>query len=365
MKIAIHLDGPIIRGNEKQVITLVAGFVRRGHQVVVSCRAGSPVQDALHAAGARTTGIRPRGEFDLWSALRYARWLKRERPDAALLTSWVRDFTSVWTARAAGIPRVMLRVGGVHRLGGWRNWKHRYALRTVDVVLANSRVVAEHLQQGVPDLADVVIVPNGIELDRAVAPTAAAMPATVPGAVRIVAVGGLDWRKGYDRLLEALALLKDQDCQLVIAGEGAERADLSGRAEQLGVAERVQLLGHRSDVPALLAWANVFVLPSRSGEGMPVVLLEALLAARPIVATEVGGAWETLAARDGRTAAGWIVPPDDAAALADALREVICDLRADGSETAQRVAEAQWRVRNWFTAERMVAAVEAALAGPG
>src|SRR5690606_8386847 len=96
MKIALHVDGPIIRGNEEQALQIARLLKERGHEVVVSCRANGPVQRAMHDIGVRTTGIRPRGDVDVWSALRFAFWLRRERPDAVLLTSWVRAFIAGW-----------------------------------------------------------------------------------------------------------------------------------------------------------------------------------------------------------------------------------------------------------------------------
>src|SRR5690606_1712926 len=120
---------PTIRGNETQVILVAEALRDRGHDVVVSCRAGGPVEAALRARGVRTTGIRPRGDADPFGALRFARWLRREAPDAALLTSWKRALVAGWAARRAGVPRVVLRVGGVHRVPpGRRGWKYRYSL---------------------------------------------------------------------------------------------------------------------------------------------------------------------------------------------------------------------------------------------
>ncbi|HST59386.1 MAG TPA: hypothetical protein VLK84_11865, partial [Longimicrobium sp.] len=83
----------------------------------------------------------------------------------------------------------------------------------------------------------------------------------------------------------------------------------------------------------------------------------------PIVAADVGGAWEGLAARDGRPPAGWIVPRDDADALAAGMRAVVDALRAGDAEPAARAAEAKWRAEHWFTLERMIEGYEAVLAG--
>ncbi|HEX2189039.1 MAG TPA: glycosyltransferase [Longimicrobiaceae bacterium] len=366
LKVAVHVDGPTVRGNERQVLLLAEELERRGHRVVASCRAGGPVREAFGRLGIRTTGLRPRGDLDAWSALRFAGWLRRERPDAALLTSWVRALGAGWAARAAGVPRVVLRIGEVHAIPpGAAGWKARRALvRYTDAVVANSRAVRDHLFASVPGLAPgaVYYVPNGVRLAPA-PPAPLREELGIPaGAVVAAGVGGLERRKGFDLLVGALARAGDPGLHAVVAGEGPDRAALRALAESLGVADRVHLLGQRSDVAAVLAAADLFVLSSRS-EGMSVAMLEAATARRPVVSTDVGGAWDVLAPRDGRPAAGWIVPRDDERALAGALREVAGLLRSDRAAVEARVDEAAWRLDNWLTVERMMDGVEAALLG--
>jgi glycosyltransferase involved in cell wall biosynthesis len=131
-------------------------------------------------------------------------------------------------------------------------------------------------------------------------------------------LGRLDGVKGYDVLLRALPELPD--VRAVVIGEGAARPELERLARELGVAERVELPGW-SDRPAeLLPGFDVFCLPSRS-EGFPLSIVEAMFAARPVVATDVGSVRE--AVDEGRT--GFVVPPDDVSALRDALDQLVCN----------------------------------------
>ncbi|HEU0054743.1 MAG TPA: glycosyltransferase [Longimicrobium sp.] len=365
MKIAVHVSGAAIRGNERQTARVVEGLVARGHVVIASCPAGSPAEAELLRAGARTTGIRPRGDADLWHALRFASWLKRERPDALLLTSWKRAFIAGWAARRAKVPRVVLRVGGLHRIGaGVGDWKHRRALTSyVDAIVVNSREIERRLRTSLPDLPPerVRTVLNGARLRRAAPAPLRAELGIGAQALLVAGVGGLERRKGFDLLLRALAD-GPGDAHAVIAGEGPLRAELTEMAAELGVGGRVHLLGERKDVSAVLAAADVFALPSRA-EGMSVAMLEAMAAERPVIAADVGGVWEALAARDGRPAAGWIVPREDSVALAAALREVGDKLRAGDGDVAARVAEARWRLDHWFTVDAMVEGMEAVLRG--
>lgn len=366
LRVAMHVDGPTVRGSERQSLLLAEELLRRGHRLTVSCRAEGPVRDAFAALGIPTTGARPRGDADPWSAAQFVAWLRRERPDAALMTSWVRAFGAGWAARAARVPRVVLRIGEVHAMPpGFGGWKYRRALaRYTDAVIANSRAVRDHYLAAVPGLAPeaVYYVPNGVRLAPA-APTDLRGELGIPADARVaVGVGGLERRKGFDLLVGALALTADPGLHVVVAGEGPARDALRARAESLRVADRVHLLGQRRDVAAVLAAGDLFVLSSRS-EGMSVAMLEAVTARRPVISTDVGGAWDVLAPRDGRPAAGWIVPPDDERALAGALSEVADLLRADRAAVAMRVDEAAWRLENWFTVTRMMDGVEAALLG--
>ena len=366
MKVAIHVDGPIIRGNERQVIRVAAGLRARGHDVAVSCRGEGPVREELAALGIRTTGVRPGGDADLWNALRFAAWLRRERPDAVLLTSWNRAFISAWAAHVARMPRIVFRIGGVQPIGhGVRGSLERIALRRwYHAVIANSRVVAESITRALPRLAaDVHVVVNGMEV-------APAEPAPIrrelgigDEAVLVAAVGSPERRKGFDLLIQAVAML-DSRVHAVLVGAGREEDQR--RLEELarihGVADRVHFLGRRDDAPAVTAACDVFALPSRA-EGFSVAMLEAMVAGRPVVAADVGGAWEALAPRDGRPAGGWIVPVEDVDALAQALREVVDGVRAGAPEVRARAAEAAWRAESWFTTERMIDGYEAVLAG--
>jgi glycosyltransferase involved in cell wall biosynthesis len=153
--------------------------------------------------------------------------------------------------------------------------------------------------------------------------------------------------KGQRELIRALAEIPD--ARLVLAGRdleqgGAFQADLEREAEDAGVRDRVDILGFHENVPALLAELDVVALPSWT-EGLPMVLLEAMAAGRPVVATPVGGTPELVV--DGET--GLLVPPRDAQALAAALKRVL-----DDRELAQRLGEAgRRRVSERFTLARM------------
>jgi len=170
----------------------------------------------------------------------------------------------------------------------------------------------------------------------------------------VLCVGRLDPAKGFDLAIHALAKLhgRHPEIRLLLAGDGPERDALERLAGRLGIRDRIDFLGgiSPSRVPALLAGASLFLMPSRR-EGLPLAAIEASLAAVPIVAAEVGGIPELIEA--GRT--GLLVPPEDSSALADAMALVL----ADPARATALGRAARCRARTGFDLQGQVAAYDA------
>ena len=362
MKVAIQNNSRVWGGNEKWLASVAAGLARRGHRVVVSCRAGGALGAEMERRGIASTPVRPGGYGDVVRGILFARWLARERPDALLLTSWKGLPWAAWAARRAGVPRTVLRQGIVRRLTRRHAWSVR---RGVDAVIVNAAEIRDAWLESAPWFpADGVhVVLNGVAPPPPLAPEErAALRAELgagPGERLVAGVGHVYARKGFDLLLDAFARAAVPGARVVIVGTGPEEGPLRARAERLGIAGRVRWAGHRGDVARVLAACDLFVLSSRN-EGMANVMLEAMAAGAPVVATEVSGVRAALGAGGGRPEAGWIVPPDDVGAMAAAVRSVLLE----GADAARRrVDEAAWRVAHWFGEERMVREAEAVLAG--
>jgi glycosyltransferase involved in cell wall biosynthesis len=164
----------------------------------------------------------------------------------------------------------------------------------------------------------------------------------------VLTAARLDSQKGHEYLLRAAAGVPE--ATFILAGDGPLRPRLEELARSLGLAERVLFLGHRDDVPALLASCDLFVLPSLY-EGLPLSLLEAMASGRPAIATDVPGSNEVVHHAE----SGLLVPRADPLALADAIRRLLADPAA-----AERLARAgRARVDRDFSVERMVRGVEA------
>ena len=164
-------------------------------------------------------------------------------------------------------------------------------------------------------------------------------------------VGRLALQKGQRHLIAAMPLLLERvpRAHAVIAGGGDLEDYLRDLSLEVGVADRVHVLGPRRDVPALMHAVDVFAMPS-IWEGFGLVLLEAMAAGRPVVASRVATIPEVVV--DGET--GLLVPPGDPVALAEALAELAHD-----PERAQRLGEAgRDRLRQQFSIEKMVGDTE-------
>jgi len=156
-------------------------------------------------------------------------------------------------------------------------------------------------------------------------------------------IARLDEQKGHRFLLDAAVQVPE--VQFILAGDGPLRSSLEVQVQELGLTDRIKFLGHRTDIRDLLASCDVFVLPSLY-EGLPLSILEAMAAGKPVIATQVGGTPEVVI--DGET--GLLVPPSDSAALAAAIRSVVSN-----REFAHRLGLAgQIRVVREFSTTIMV-----------
>ena len=259
------------------------------------------------------------------------------------------DFDGARAARAAGVPAVVQTLHYPWLMG---SPKHRVplfrSLQPVDHLITVSEAQRRtYAAIGVP-AASLTTVPNGIR-PRGAGPgrdAARAALGLTPDQPVVLTVGRLTVMKGHVHLLDAVPGLvrRFPDLAVVVIGRGHLESRLRAQAEALGVQDAVHLTGQRSDARQLLDAADVFVLPSRH-EGMPLVLLEAMDAGLPVVATRVIGSEEVVV--EGET--GLLVRPRDAWALEVALGELLGDpqRRAELGRAGRR------RFVRGFTSARM------------
>ena len=353
-RVVHYVDGDIFGGSEEAALHLMASLDRGRWEPVLMHHPAPGI--ARLVDGAARLGIRvqvvPRvdpqnrlvGITRLWRALRV------ERP--AILhahLSW--PFACKYGVLAAWLARVPAIVGTAQLyLAPGSTRQARLMLRLFRRIIAVSQEVSRRYAEalGVP-AHQLAVVRNAIRVPPAGrTPDPALRAALVRGRPDyvVLTLARLHPQKGHSYLLAAAAQVPD--ATFVLAGDGPLRAELEAQAHQLGVADRCVFLGDRPDVPDLLAAADVLVLPSLF-EGLPVSVLEAMAAERPVVATRIGGTDEAVA----HELNGLLVPPRDPTALASAIRR----LQADPALARRLAAAGRERVEREFSTKVTAALV--------
>lgn len=344
-----------VGGAERHLLALCRGLVERGHRVDVAYLKG---QGTLRGAFGEL-GIEPR-QVDVERPLGYLR---------ALWTLWrrcrARRYQIVHThlLKANALGAVAARLAGIRAIVASKHndepqlrqpiiaWIHQLLCRLDQRVLHASRHIERYMiEVGGVDPRKSQTVYYGIDVEaHAVAPPAELRRqlGTSPETVVVACVARLIQRKGHLVLLEAVRDVVDQiaaPVALWIVGKGPIEAGLRQKVAELGLEDRLHFTGERHDVPAILREADVFVLAS-DAEGLGLVLLEAMAASLPVVATRVGGIPEIVV--DGET--GLLVAAGASAELAAGLGR----LCSDGSLRRQLGRRGRKRVAREFSQERM------------
>ena len=337
-------------GTEGQMIELVRRLDSSRWSVYLVCfaqrgawfeRAASAVRSVVEFPV--TSFKRPSTAKHLWA---FAKWC-RERHIAIAHTTEL--YSNIFGLPGAALGGVPVRIGSRRGLNSERSCAHiamqRAAYECAHTIVANSHAAADRLiAERVPS-RKIAIVPNGVDFDRV-------LPRVVRSKLRkVIVVANLRHEKGHDILIDAAVhvLRRFPDASFDLVGSGHEYEHLRALAKARGVSHAVTFVGHREDVPARLADADIFALPSRS-EAFPNAVLEAMATGLPIVTAAVGGLLELV--DDGRT--GLLVPPNQPAALADGL----CRLMADPALAARLGDAARDAVRTRYSFNRMVDAFE-------
>ena len=255
------------------------------------------------------------------------------------------EFTmAVYGAAAVGSrPHIVTMHGGTHYARrARRRWALRWAMKRSQGIVAVSHATRDRLREvlGFGE-GDIEVIWNGVpEPQQADGSRMREELGLSPRDVLAVAVGNLYPVKGHIFLAQALSAIRRASPELpihvVVAGRGDERGHIEAYLEEQKLGGHFRLLGFRDDVPSLLAAADIYVMPSLS-EGLPLALVEAMLAGKPIIASRVGGIPEVLS--DGHN--GLLVGAGNAGELATALSRLAADraLRLDLGRHAREVAE--------------------------
>lgn len=338
-RVAYYTDSQVYGGAERALAQLMEGIDRQRWSPVL-LHIGSPgllplfekaeqLKVPCRLAPGMPLGVKGAGELP-----RFVSLLRKERLDVFHAhLSWPLDCK--WALAGAilsGIPAIVATEQLFVETPYTRLAISQQRLLALQVrYIAVSKAIARRLRQvfGIPD-ARLRVIPNAISNRNFSQEFKLQQEGNRHPAVLCVA--RLDPQKGLSTLLEAA--VRVPEAIFLLAGEGPQRHELEAQAANLGLRARVHFLGFREDVPALLALADLFVLPSLY-EGMPISLLEAMSAGKAVIATAIPGVDEVV--KHGEN--GMLVPPGDPERLAVAIRNLLGnpDLRRRLGQAAQNL----------------------------
>jgi glycosyltransferase involved in cell wall biosynthesis len=341
IRLVAYSNAETVGGAERCLATILAGLPPSFRVTVVATDAAVSETVAAGCADAEITSVQPPKRFwDAGAVIAHRRVLERLDPHVCLINLQT-PYCALHAALAAVlIPR--LRVVAIEHLplpsrSRAAHWLKRMTSRrlaahvavsahTADAIAAEAGIARERM----------LVVRNGVS-EPATGRSDLGLPRPIVGGM-----GRFDRQKGFDVLIDALAILRD--ISAVVAGDGPERDALVRRVRDRSLTARVSIVPWTSDIGPFLRSLDLFVLPSRY-EGLPLALLEAMATGAAVVAADVGAVREAVVS--GKN--GLLVPPDDASALAAGISRLLDD------EPTRRRLGSQARVtwQSEFTAERM------------
>lgn len=350
-------------GVERGTVEIASAIVRAGGRALVAS-AGGLLAGAVERAGGRNVllPLASKAPLRIWrNAGRLARLIRQERVDIVHARSRAPAWSAWLAARRTG-ARFVTTYHGAYNENFWLKRRYNAVMAKGEIVIAISHFIAALIEarHGV-DPARIRVIHRGV--DAALFDPDAVTPGRMmklqrawrleDGQPVVLLPGRLTRWKGQAVLIEALALMTTRDVCVVLVGDDQGRrkyaAELAARAERLGVAARVRVVGHCDDMPAALRIAAVVVNASTDPEAFGRVVIEAQAMGCMVIATDHGGAVETV----DHDVTGWRVTPGDAAELAAGLDYVLSLSQAAREEIG---AAARRSVLANYTTERMQAA---------
>lgn len=335
-----------VGGAERLVVSAVRGLPRDRFESSICCltdRGALAAEAEASGVIVRCVGAFP-GVSNPLAFLRLARMIRSIRPTIVHTHLQSPNLYGRLAARLAGVPLVVATEHNVYQSKAARYITVERALaRRTDALVAVSTEVQRFLGRQIGVAASTIhVIRNGVATPTPSADGVAKIRRLIESKsapLCIATVASLTPKKGHRFLIQALARLHERGNRLValFAGDGDERRNLEALADSLGIRDSIHFLGLVPNPGDVLAVADIVVLPSLV-EGLPLALLEAMRAGKPVVATSVGGVPEAIASG----ANGVLVAPGDEVALADAIDDL--------ARSPERRAELGVRARD--TAER-------------
>ena len=349
-------------GVERGTLEIAEAQIAAGFRAIVAS-AGGEMVPALEALGAThvTLPLTAKSPLAIWrNAAALAALARAEGVALIHARSRAPAWSALMAARRAGLPFVTT-YHGAYNEGFPGKRLYNSVMARGDRVIAISHFIADLIRtrHGVEE-SRLRVIPRGVDPRRfdpglvsaeRLAALRSAWGVSEGQSIIMLPARVTRW-KGQMVLVEAIARLPGDSLALLV-GDAAERpafrAELKGRVENLGLKDRVRLVGHANDMPTALMLADVVIHASIDAEAFGRTVIEAQVMARPVIASDLGAPRETVA--EGVT--GWRTPPGDAAALADAIGKT---LSLSAEERAALGARARAAVLSGYTTAAMQAA---------
>lgn len=357
------LPALVAGGVERGTIDIAAAVVAAGGTAVVASSGGPMTREVARAGAIHVElPVDSKNPFTMWRNIgRLAAVVRKYDVDILHARSRAPAWSGLAAARRTGIPFVTTFHGNYGASGALKRLYNSVMVRSDRVIAISGFIGEQLLERYHVDPARVRVIPRGVDIGlfdpAAVSHQRVIQLARqwrIPDDARVIMLPGRLTRwKGQLVLIEALARLEDRSglrCILVGHDQGRDRyvAELTNAVARRGLEPYVQLAGDCRDMPAAFMLADVVVSTSIEAEAFGRVIAEAQAMGRPVIATDHGGARETVV--PGET--GWLVPPGDPGALAGALHEA---LSMDGEVREALATRAIHHIRGEFTKELMCA----------
>ena len=349
-------------GAERTTIEVAEALRAAGAKALVAS-VGGRLEGELTRAGAeliRIDGLATKNPIHIYSnASVLSKIIARHKVDLVHARSRAPAWSALWAARRMKKPFVTT-YHGVYNARSAPKRLYNSVMARGDLVIANSEFTAAHVRKEHPQAAErIITIPRGVDIGKfspeAVLPArrsalqkAWRLPAENAGAIILLPARMTGW-KGHREAIAAAARLessKDQPWRMIFAGDDQGREgylqELAALIAQHGLEDRIAIVGHCDDMPAAFALADIVIAPSNEPEAFGRVAAEAGAMGVPVIGSSIGAQGEIIV--DGET--GFIVPPMNPAALADAMGKLL-DRGPEGRKTMGDAA--MIRVRQKFT----------------
>lgn len=321
-------------GQEIRILEEASGMIERGHEVSLVCPPEARIFAEAERYGVPAAAL-PIGRKNLAGVFALRRHLAQAKPDVINSHSSTDTWLAALACRLLTAPPPLVRTRHISAPipdNAASRWL--YTRATAHIVTTGERLRETLIRDNGYPAGMITSIPTGIDPrrfrpgDRQAARRELGLE---PGLRYIGIVATLRSWKGHHHLIEACRRIEGHDWRLLIIGDGPRREFLEEMVTRLELGDRVRFLGQRQDPERWLPAFDLFCLPSYANEGVPQAILQAMLAALPIVTTPVGSISEIVADE----ASALIVPPEDSAALARALQRLL-----DAPEFGARLGEA-------------------------